>query len=70
LLWGRRRRRAAVPAHRSPSPAGRLGRAEREGRLGEKIRFLARPSLLIVDEIGYLPITSGGANLFFQLVNA
>ena len=25
---------------------------------------------LIVDEIGYLPITAGGANLFFQLVNA
>jgi len=47
-----------------------LGRAEREGRLTEKIRFLARPSLLIVDEIGYLPITPGGANLFFQLVNA
>jgi DNA replication protein DnaC len=47
-----------------------LGRAEREGRLIEKIRFLARPSLLIVDEIGYLPITPGGANLFFQLVNA
>ncbi len=47
-----------------------LGRAEREGRLSEKIRFLARPSLLIVDEIGYLPITPGGANLFFQLVNA
>ncbi|MCZ0964201.1 ATP-binding protein, partial [Paracoccus benzoatiresistens] len=35
-----------------------------------KIRFYARASLLIVDEIGYLPITSGGANLFFQLVNA
>lgn len=47
-----------------------LGRAEREGRLTEKVRFLARPSLLIVDEIGYLPITPGGANLFFQLVNA
>lgn len=47
-----------------------LGRAEREGRLVEKIRFLTRPSLLIVDEIGYLPITPGGANLFFQLVNA
>ena len=47
-----------------------LGRAERKGCLGDKIRFLARPSLLIVDEIGYLPITSGGANLFFQLVNA
>lgn len=47
-----------------------LAQAEREGRLPEKIRFYARASLLIVDEIGYLPITSGGANLFFQLVNA
>lgn len=47
-----------------------LTKAEREGRLAEKIRFYARASLLIVDEIGYLPITSGGANLFFQLVNA
>jgi DNA replication protein DnaC len=47
-----------------------LGKAEREARLAEKIRFYARTSLLIVDEIGYLPITTGGANLFFQLVNA
>lgn len=47
-----------------------LSKAEREGRLVEKLRFYARASLLIVDEIGYLPITSGGANLFFQLVNA
>ena len=47
-----------------------LSQAEREGRLAEKIRFYARASLLIVDEIGYLPITTGGANLFFQLANA
>ncbi|WP_281709445.1 IS21-like element helper ATPase IstB [Phaeobacter italicus] len=47
-----------------------LVKAEREGRLADKIRFYSRPSLLIVDEIGYLPITQGGANLFFQLVNA
>lgn len=47
-----------------------LSQAEREGRLTEKIRFYTRASLLIVDEIGYLPITTGGANLFFQLVNA
>ena len=47
-----------------------LAKSEREGRLVEKIRFYARASLLIVDEIGYLPITQGGANLFFQLVNA
>lgn len=47
-----------------------LGRAEREARLAERIRFYSRPALLIVDEIGYLPITAGGANLFFQFVNA
>lgn len=47
-----------------------LTQAEREGRLTEKIRFYSRASLLIVDEIGYLPISTGGANLFFQLVNA
>ncbi len=47
-----------------------LGKAEREGRLVEKIRFYSRAALLIIDEIGYLPITTGGANLFFQLVNA
>lgn len=38
--------------------------------LREKIRFLTRASLLAVDEIGYPPVTPGGANLFFQLVNA
>jgi len=27
-------------------------------------------ALLIVDEIGYLPVVAGGGNLFFQLVNA
>ncbi|MEM9639104.1 MAG: IS21-like element helper ATPase IstB [Pseudomonadota bacterium] len=47
-----------------------LAKAERQGQLVEKIRFYTRASLLIVDEIGYLPITQGGANLFFQMVNA
>ena len=47
-----------------------LAKAEREGTLRERIRFLARASLLVVDEIGYLPVTPGGGNLFFQLVNA
>jgi DNA replication protein DnaC len=47
-----------------------LEKAEREGQLQTRIRFLTRNALLIVDEIGYLPLTKGGANLFFQLVNA
>jgi DNA replication protein DnaC len=48
---------------------GSLAQAEREGRLRERLRFFCRPSLLIVDEIGYLPVIAGG-NLFFQLVNS
>src|SRR5712675_46856 len=46
-----------------------LAKAEREGTLRERIRFLSRASLLVVDEFGYLPVTPGGGNLFFQLVN-
>ena len=45
-----------------------LLRAQAEGRLEEKLKFYTTPRLLIVDEIGYLPIDRQGANLFFQLV--
>ncbi|MER9593242.1 IS21-like element helper ATPase IstB [Mesorhizobium australicum] len=47
-----------------------LAKAEREGQLRERIRYLCRASLLVFDEIGYLPVVPGGGNLFFQLVNA
>ena len=47
-----------------------LAKAEREGALRERIRYFCRFALLIVDEIGYLPVIPGGGNLFFQLVNA
>jgi hypothetical protein len=49
---------------------GALAKAEREGQLRERIRWFCRSVLLIVDEIGYLPVVAGGGNLFFQLVNA
>jgi DNA replication protein DnaC len=47
-----------------------MAKAEREGQLKERISFYTRNALLIIDEIGYLPLQSGGANLFFQLINA
>jgi DNA replication protein DnaC len=47
-----------------------LAKAERAGQLKERLTFYARNALLIIDEIGYLPLQSGGANLFFQLINA
>lgn len=47
-----------------------LARADREGRLRERIRYLCRPQLLIIDEIGYLSVGATAGNLFFQLINA
>jgi DNA replication protein DnaC len=46
-----------------------LVKAHQEGRLEEKLKLLVQPKLLIVDEIGYLPVDRLGANLFFQLVS-
>jgi DNA replication protein DnaC len=47
-----------------------LVEAEKQGLLRDRMRALRNPSLLVVDEIGYLPITASGTNLFFQVVNA
>jgi DNA replication protein DnaC len=46
-----------------------LSRAHAEGRLDDKLKVFTVPRVLIVDEIGYLPIDSQGANLFFQLIS-
>src|ERR1700722_8791047 len=56
--------------NRNPIHAGRFHNDRLDATLREKIRFFCRFSLLIVDEIGYLPFVPGGGNLFFQLVNA
>lgn len=47
-----------------------LTKAEREGSLVSRLRYVNRVALLVIDEVGYLPIDKGGANLFFQLINA
>jgi len=46
-----------------------LTKAHAEGRLDEKLKVYTTPRLLIIDEIGYLPIDRIGANLFFQLIS-
>jgi DNA replication protein DnaC len=46
-----------------------LTKAHTEGRLDEKLKVYTAPRLLIIDEIGYLPIDRLGANLFFQLIS-
>ena len=46
-----------------------LTKALTEGRLDDKLKLYTVPRLLIIDEIGYLPIDRLGANLFFQLIS-
>ena len=45
-----------------------LKKAHFENRLPDKLRVLAKYKMLIIDEIGYLPMDIQGANLFFQLI--
>ena len=50
-------------------PITSLEEARAAGRLGRRLAALTHPSLLVVDEIGYLPISWSVAVLFFQLMN-
>ncbi len=45
-----------------------LKKAHFENRLPDKLKVLAKYRMLIIDEIGYLPMDIQGANLFFQLI--
>ena len=45
-----------------------LAEAKATGNLSRRLRVLTHPVLLVVDEIGYLPVTQEGAVLFFQLI--
>jgi DNA replication protein DnaC len=46
-----------------------LEEAQAAGRLSQRIKTLTYPPLLVVDEIGYLPVSRTGAMLFFQLMS-
>ncbi len=47
-----------------------LTEAKAAGNLPRRLRLLTHPALLVVYEIGYLPISQDGAVLFFQLIKA
>jgi len=53
----------------APALVAGLAKAHAEGRLDERLAFYAKPKLLIVDELGYLPFDPNAAHLFFQLVS-
>jgi DNA replication protein DnaC len=46
-----------------------LTKAYAENRIEDRLKFYCQPKLLIIDEIGYIPIDRHGAHLFFQLIS-
>jgi DNA replication protein DnaC len=49
--------------------AARCHRAALEGRWANTMRFYLGPSLLIIDEVGYLPLPGEAATALFQVVS-
>ena len=47
-----------------------LSAAQKKGTLKSELRKYTAPSLLILDEVGYLPIDQHGSNLLFQVISA
>jgi DNA replication protein DnaC len=43
--------------------------AQAAGKLSHRMKTLTFPALLVIDEIGYLPVSRTGAMLFFQLMS-
>ena len=46
-----------------------LKKAYLQNRLDDKLKTLSKYKLLIIDEVGYLPIDIESANMLFQLIN-
>jgi len=46
-----------------------LAAAQALGRLKQELRRYVRPRVLILDELGYLPIDKNGADLLFQIIS-
>ncbi|MEZ4366611.1 MAG: ATP-binding protein [Kofleriaceae bacterium] len=68
--------RACAPRPRPDCAAGHCRPPRTEGRRGRpggpdplRLSYPPKPKLLVVDELGYLPLEKQTAHLFFQLVS-
>ena len=46
-----------------------LAAAQNTGRLKDELKKYLRPAVLLIDELGYLPIDKKGADLLFQVIS-
>jgi DNA replication protein DnaC len=49
--------------------AARCHKAAVEGKWATMMRFFAQPTLLVIDELGYLPLPGEAASALFQVVS-
>jgi len=47
-----------------------LTAAQKQGNLTRKLKTYTKPALLIIDELGYMPIDKHGCDLLFQIISA
>ncbi|MFE5964670.1 ATP-binding protein, partial [Streptomyces sp. NPDC056463] len=60
-------RAPAAPRHGPPHAHGHV--RPRAGHTSPGMRFFAGPRLLVIDELGYLPLPGDGASALFQVIN-
>lgn len=46
-----------------------LSEAESTGRFAKKLQTYLKPAVLVLDEVGYLPLSRAEGNMVFQLVS-
>jgi DNA replication protein DnaC len=46
-----------------------LAAAQTAGRMKQELKKYTRPALLVLDELGFLPIDKAGADLLFQVIS-
>ena len=46
-----------------------LFKAKEQNRLSRKLRWFAKPNILLVDEVGYEPLNAEETHVLFQLIN-
>lgn len=52
------------------TPEEMIERLSRTGASGRSMRAFSSPALLVIDEVGYLPMGPAEAHLFFQVISA
>ncbi|MCH3973683.1 IS21-like element helper ATPase IstB [Bifidobacterium tibiigranuli] len=69
IALGRRACRNAIPTRffTAASLVMRLLRAQSDNRLDRELAAIGRAGLLIIDELGYIPIDEEGSRLLFQI---